>query len=262
MSFKLPSVDTCDECDSFLRRIMDVTNETEKEQLNRQKEEHDIEATKRYKLKNQDIAKAEASQGKNVLLMVDMQKCMATPNLTNTKSFYLRKLWTLNLTIFEPQRNVANNMIWSENIGARGGNEVASCLIRWAEENRDLLRDVECLTIWSDNCAGQNRNTMVIMAYMWLMHQFPHIKVINHKFMLKGHTHMEVDQVHSRIEGKKKRLKTMQIAIPRDWSQFIRTCGGKRKFHVYDMELSNFKDLTTLHKRNAPFVLRKKNTWQ
>lgn len=70
---------------------------------------------------------------------------------------------------------------------------------------------------------------------------------------------MEVDQIHSQIEQKKKRLKTMQIAVPRDWSQFIRTCGGRRNFDVFEMQLHRFKDLTALYKKKyAPFVARKK----
>lgn len=51
----------------------------------------------------------------------------------------------------------------------------------------------------------------------------------------------------------------MQIAVPRDWSQFIRTCGGKRKFDVFEMQSHHFKDVTTLYKKNGPFVARKKN---
>lgn len=108
--------------------------------------------------------------------MFDLQKCLVTPNLTNTKSFYLRKLWTFNLTLFDATSNSAINMMWSENITGRGGNEIASCLLRWADENSENVAQVEELIFYSDNCAGQNS-----------------LKTINHKFMMKGHTHMEVD---------------------------------------------------------------------
>ncbi|CAG4990278.1 unnamed protein product [Colias eurytheme] len=110
------------------------------------------------------------------------------------------------------------------------------------------------LCLWSDSCAGQNRNLMVVMAYMWILHKHPQLKIINHKFMLKGHTHMEVDQIHSQIEKKKKQLKTMQIAIPRDWSQFIRTCGGRRTFNVY---ICSFIILKTLRLEKWSFCFQK-----
>lgn len=259
LSFKLPSIDTCDDCDAYQRKLLDAKDKETKEIIEKDKEVHDIAAEERYKLKKKDKNEANASSGEKKVLMFDLQKCMATPNLTNCKSFYLRKLWTLNLTIFDSTSDIATNVIWSENIGGRGGNEVASCLIRWADENKDKIAHVRELTFWSDNCAGQNRNLMVVLAYMWLLHKYPHLRVINHKFMLKGHTHMEVDQIHSQIEQKKKRLKTMQIAVPRDWSQFIRTCGGKRKFDVFEMQSHHFEDVTTLYKKNGPFVARKKN---
>lgn len=259
LSFKLPSIDTCDDCDAYQRKLLDAKDKETKVIIEKAKDEHDIAAEERYKLKKKDKNEANESSGEKKVLMFDLQKCMATPNLTNCKSFYLRKLWTLNLTIFDSTSNIATNVIWSENIGGRGGNEVASCLIRWADENKDKIAHVRDLTFWSDNCAGQNRNLMVVLAYMWLLNKYSHLRVINHKFMLKGHTHMEVDQIHSQIEQKKKRLKTMQIAVPRDWSQFIRTCGGKRKFDVFEMQSHHFKDLTALYKKNGPFVARKQN---
>lgn len=259
LSFKLPSVDTCDDCDAYQRKIMDAKDEETKKNIEKDKEVHDFAAEERYNLKKKDKSEADLSLGEKKVLMFDMQKCMATPNLTNSKSFYLRKLWTLNFTIFDSTTDCATNVIWSENIAGRGGNEVASCLIRWANENNEKFASLRELTFWSDNCAGQNRNLMVVLAYMWLLHKFPELKIINHKFMLKGHTHMEVDQIHSQIEQKKKRLKTMQIAVPRDWSQFIRTCGGKRKFDVFDMQSHHFLDFSALYKKNGPFVARKKN---
>lgn len=212
-----------------------------------------------WQLKKDIVCSSFTGSGEKKILMFDLQKCMARPNLTNSKSFYLRKLWTLNLTVYNSTSNTAANIIWSENISGRGGNEIASCLIRWAKENFENLLPVRELTLWSDNCTGQNRNLMIVMSYMWIMHKYPQLKIINHKFLLKGHTHVEVDQIHSQIEKRKKQLKTMQIAIPRDWSQFIRTCGGKRRFDVYDMQLQHFKDITSLYKKNGPFVSRKKN---
>lgn len=198
LSFKLPSIDTCDDCDAYQRKLLDAKDKESKETIEKDKKVHDIAAEERYKLKKKDKNEANASSGTKKVLMFDLQKCMATPNLTNYKSFYLRKLWTLNLIIFDSTSDIATNVIWSENIGGRGGNEVASCLIRWADENKDKIAQVRELTFWSDNCAGQNRNLMVVLAYMWLLHKCPHLRVINHKFMLKGHTHMEVDQIHSK----------------------------------------------------------------
>lgn len=190
--------------------------------------------------------------------MVDLQKCLSTPSLTNGQSFYLRKLWTLNLTIFEAASNTAHNMIWNERIGQRGANEIGSCIIKWATK---LPHSVQEVTIWSDNCQGQNRNLKIVLAHMWILRLCPHIRVINHKFLLKGHTHMEADMVHSIIERKKTKLKKLEIMVPRDWAQFIRTCDGKVKFNVYEMQLSDFKNMSILIQNSqSTLISRKKNT--
>lgn len=251
LAFKLPDQDTCDDCDKFERELKDPQiSYEEKEKVKEMKKKHWEESELRYKLKRVD---KEASIGKKRtrVLLLDLQKCFPTPCLTNTQSFYLRKLWTLNLTIYDATTRSTHNFMWPENVAGRGGNEIASCLLRWAENNLNSS-DIEEVTTWTDNCAGQNRNMVVVMAYLWLM------KMI-HKFLLKGHTHMECDHVHAMIEKKKKKLKTMEIASPRDWIQFVKTCAGKNPFHVHEMKIDDMKDLSILSKSSGPLVNRKKN---
>lgn len=129
-------------------------------------------------------------------------------------------------------------MLCDETVGGRGGNEISSCLITWALHY--LPKDVEEITIWTDNYGGQNRNATLYSAYMWLLSKIPSLQVINHKYLLRGHTHMEADCVYAIIERKKKHLKTLEISVPRDWAQFIRTCGNKKPFIVHEMTLKGF----------------------
>lgn len=93
--------------------------------------------------------------------MLDLQKCLPTPYLTNAKSFYSLKLWTLNLTIYDATEKKAYCMVWDESVAGRGGNEIASALLKWAKQG---LKDsnTETLIIWSDNCPSQNRNIISI----------------------------------------------------------------------------------------------------
>lgn len=72
---------------------------------------------------------------------------------------------------------------------------------------------------------------------------------------------MEVDVAHSVIERRKKYLKTMDIAVPHDWAQFIRTYGTTIQFDVFKMDLTNFKNASSLGSSGqTPFLNRKKNT--
>ena len=85
------------------------------------------EASLRYKLKKED---KEISKKDNTsrVVMVDLQKFLPTPNLTNSQSFNLRKLWTLNYTIHDNPNDKTWCMLWDEVTAGRGGNEMTSCL--------------------------------------------------------------------------------------------------------------------------------------
>lgn len=257
LSFKLPDVDTCDDCDKYKILIKDAQDEDKKNEIIKDRDAHLKKAEQRYSLKAEDKTKSYSDITKRTLLL-DLQKCLPTPSLTNTQSFYLRKLWTLNLVINDATTKTTENFVWSENVAGRGGNEIASCILLWCQKH---LKDttIQEITVWTDNCAGQNRNNIVVACYLMLMSVYPHIKYINHKFLLKGHTHMEVDHIHSMIERKKKRLVSMEIITPHDWAQFIKTCAGRHPFNVNEMDVNSFKDFTDLYKKTGPFLQRKKN---
>ena len=56
-----------------------------------------------------------------IIVMVDLQKCLPTPFLTNSQSFYLKKLWALNYTIYDPVSKNSYCMMYDESDGAHGG---------------------------------------------------------------------------------------------------------------------------------------------
>lgn len=204
LSFHLPDNDTCDVCDQLDCQIKSEKNDAKLDVLKLQKRNHLKEASLRYDLKREDKVKSCTTEGCKVV-MSDLQKCLPTPDLKNSQSFYSRKLWTLNSTIYDVTVDKTWCMIWDETTAGRGGNEIASCLFTWAyEELKNPQKPVENLTVWTDNCSGQNRNINMVFMYLWLLEKVPTLKEVNHKFLLAGHTHMEVDGKHSVIERAKK----------------------------------------------------------
>lgn len=51
---------------------------------------------------------------KQKVLTGDLQKCFPTPLLTNGLSFYKRKLWTLNHSLYDSSDKSVHCMMWDE----------------------------------------------------------------------------------------------------------------------------------------------------
>lgn len=100
----------------------------------------------------------------------------------------------------------------------------------------------------------------MLAFYSWAIKvHFENIEIINHKFLLRGHTHMKVNDTHSIIEGKKKQLKSFSI-MPYDWVQFVRNCNPTKPFVAFDLEIEDFKKCSSLLEDKGCLVNRKKTT--
>lgn len=258
-SFKSPDTDTCDICDKYKVKLQETCSPDLRINLQNEYDHHLSDASNRYTLKSDDKKKSRQNLVEEKVIMIDLQKCLPTPDLQNSQSFYSLKLWTFNLTIHDSTAEDTFCMMWDESVSGRGGNEVSSCLIKWLENN--VSDKVIELTIWSDNCPSQNRNILMIMCYFWALRRKPSLQVINHKFLSRGHTHLEADSIHSVIERNRKKIAKFQIMTPWDWQQMVRIAGIKKQFTVINMETSDFKQFKTLFEGPAaPYISKKKNS--
>ncbi|KAJ8929753.1 hypothetical protein NQ314_017543 [Rhamnusium bicolor] len=228
-------------------------SQEERHVLERDYEEHLLDADNRYELKRQD-KEFGRTQDSTKIVMVDLQKCLPTPLLNNAQSFYTLKLWTLNYTVYDATEKSASCFMWDESIAGRGGNEKASCIFRYILSLSDLVQHV---IIWSDNCPSQNRNQQMIMCYLLILTLKPSIKCIEHKYLLRGHTHMEVDSIHSRIERTTRNFPAFSVATPWDWQQLVRLCGPK--INTIEMDTTDFKNFN-LHNNSKSFFQANKKT--
>ena len=74
------------------------------------------------------------------------------------------------------------------------------------------------LVSFSDGSTGQNKNYLLVKFLADLQHEGIH-KVINHKFLVRGHTFLENDRDFAQIE---KRKMTTQALVPNDWLTCLR----------------------------------------
>lgn len=247
LKFKPPKLDICNYCE-ILKNKIDLSDGDDKRILVEEQTKHHINADNAYKSKEFD-KKAAQKDPSHKMLTFDLQQCLPTPNLVTSVSFYKRLLWTYNLTIHDGATNQPYCYMWNEVIGKRGGNEIASCIF---QHLNNLKPEVKQVTLYSDCCPGQNRNSF--LAAMFLVFQSnSSIDYIDHKFLVVGHTHMECDVDHALIERTKKKT-SIKIHHPRDWYQFVRTVGSKRKFEVVEMTQENIYNFSDF--------LKNKFTWR
>lgn len=100
LSFKPPEINTCDTCDFFHAKLNNNLTPDEKHSVETNHTAHLNEAKLGYELRSEDTAMAKTTTTLKVLTG-DLQKCLPSPLTTNCISFYKRKLWTLNYTLYD-----------------------------------------------------------------------------------------------------------------------------------------------------------------
>ncbi|KAK4879164.1 hypothetical protein RN001_007310 [Aquatica leii] len=145
---------------------------------------------------------------------------MPLPRLSTSKAFYLRQMWFYNLGIHITTKEVDKTVFctWTEDQACRGSSEITSCLLRTIEVEL-ALKQKNHLIIWTDFCAGQNKNFLMVCVYQYFV-QKGIFKIIDHKFPEVGHSYLDSDRDFGRIE---KRLRKHQtILYFRDGIKWIR----------------------------------------
>jgi len=108
---------------------------------------------------------------------------------------------------------------WHEGEGGRGGNNIASVVIRDLEmdglipdENPPTSHEpVKELCFAFDNCAGQNKNRQVMRLLVWLVKKKVCVKATA-LFLVRGHTKNECDRLFNlvKIEYRKSNIYLME----------------------------------------------------
>lgn len=223
LSFGFPKSDTCSTCDA-----------------GKSSEEHIQSYHEAY-----DALRANREQAKNsnnfAYMTMDLQQTMPLPRLSTSKAFYLRQMWLYNFGIHIITKEGDKSVMcsWTEDQAGRGSSEVVSCLLT-ALEGEESLRDKDHLVIWSDSCAGQNKNFLMICLYQYLISKGL-FKTIDHKFPEVGHTYLDSDRDFGRIE--KNLRKHQNIFIPEEYRQIISK--SSKKIKVIDMT-QHFRDTDDL----------------
>ena len=201
------------------------------------KEDQQLHITNKDKvMKLKEEFKLKGKEDKNILTFnFDLEAVLYTPCDKVSTIFYVRKLCTYNCTMFDLVSREGYCYMWNETTGKRGSNEIATCLYRYLCES-----EAKNVILFSDTCGGQNQNQYVATMLMHVAENHETIETLDHIFMVQGHSHMEVDNMHSAIERKSGGL---QIYEPYGWE--VVACIARKNPYVVKT-LENIVDVKRL----------------
>ena len=99
----------------------------------------------------------------------------------------------------------------SEHKARRGPNEVSTCQFEYIREQAS--KGVKQIEMFSDNCAGQNRNRFTAFA-LWYARKYFNMTRIAHTFLEKGHAETENYSIHVTIESDTRKI---ELYTPEQW---------------------------------------------
>ena len=170
----------------------------------------------------------------------DMESILQLPASEVGPLYYKRKLVLHNFTVYESVKpNHGFCYLWPETSGRRGANEIGTCLYQYLQSIDPKVKHV---TFFSDSCTGQNRNQYVCSLMLYAVTMLP-VEVIDHKFLVPGHTMMECDSMHSSIEYAHKNLSVYSV---HEWVNVLKSARRHNPYAVQVLDYSDFYDLKTL----------------
>lgn len=201
-----PRKDQCDDCSAY--RVGNLTetefrNHRAEIEMCRKEKEKDIEAAIKFLC---------------IILCMDVEAVQLCPKLYASSLYFKLKLQMHNFTIYDIVSHKSVNYIWDETQGEVKASVFTSIIVKHIEK---LISSCEWsekpIIIYSDGCGYQNRNAILSSALSQLAIQYS--LTIVQKFLIKGHTQMEVDSSHALIERK---TKGMTVNIPNDFVDAVK----------------------------------------
>lgn len=235
-----PKSDTCSTCDHFKTQMEELDSEEHREelaQLGIKKMEHQFHAKAGHNFLQ--LYTKDKTPG-IYALSVDLQQTLVTPRLTTSAQYYRCKMWTYNLGIHDLKTNKAFFYVWNESEARRGSSEVASCLNHFIETY--VPDETLKLVVFSDNCAGQNKNINVVLFYLRLIHANRFSSIV-HFFLESGHSFLPCDRDFGVFE---KHLKGKEVYTTDHYTELMRTHRRKDQVTVVRMEEQHFLDFEVL----------------
>lgn len=128
--------------------------------------------------------------------------------------------------------------MWHEGITGRGGNEIASAILKAIQCKITPKRK---LIVWSDNCSAQNKNKMLLFLWFYLIAK-GFIDEVDQKYLVSGHSFLSCDRDFAQIEKRKRKC---NCQVPLDLIKVIVSSRTDHPYIASIIEPSEFYDFAT-----------------
>lgn len=149
--------------------------------------------------------------------------------------FYKIQLWVYNFCINVGSTGKSFFYVYDETLGAKGQNDVASILLHFL--NNHILPEVTDIYIFSDNCASQNKN-YVLVQFLYTLVATEKFRLIQHRYPEPGHSFLPCDRSFGAIEQEKRKYD--KIYLPKDYVKIIEKTS--KNFKVINVTQDMFLD--------------------
>lgn len=186
-----------------------------------------------------DVDKKLAEQKKCIALTMDLQAVKVSPWVQANAIFYKTKLCCHNFTMYDLATRDVTCFWFDETAADMTASTFTSCILEYLNQYSNSTLKVPII-LYSDGCTYQNRN--VILSNALLDFAIENDLEIIQKFLVVGHTQMECDSVHSRIENE---LKGRDIYLPHDYIRFTQSARKNPfPYKTKRMKFTDFKNFT------------------
>lgn len=232
LSFFKPKKDMCQICS-----IYDNADPGRKIELKDNYESHLKNKFLIRKIK--DDEKSSSNLETKTVAVFDLEKVLNLPQSNVGIFHYKRKYPVYNFTVYNLLSSQGYCFVWHAQIAKRGANEISSCLFDFFK--KEAQKGIKSVSLYSDNCSGQNRNRFIFAMYMHASRTL-NMEIV-HRFLQTGHTQNEGDCMHACVE---KNLKNKVVYTPDQLYEIITNAKVHKKFVMTEMSQNLFYDFKSL----------------
>ncbi len=242
LAFHLPKKDLCGLCASYHLNKESGIND---EDLNEEYQNHILEKDRVRQIKDEEKERSLKDPSK-VTCCFDLQQVIYLPKSDWSEIFYKRRLGCYNFTIFDVASKDGFCFLSHEGTTKRGSNEIATSLYTFLEDKD--RQGAQEITMFSDGCPGQNKNTIVPTRMMYFIQTSQTCQTVTLNFFEPYHGQCEGDSMHSTIEREMRVLREVFLPAQLATAFALARKYPNKPYHVREMlssDILDWKELST-----------------